>query len=69
MLARPAGLSENPRMYLVLLLIACYTMRWSANVLIGDVFVGNFESLWVFSAGLFSLFLAAWSLVHLAFLP
>lgn len=55
-------------MYLMLLLIACYTMRWSANVLIGDVFVGNFESLWVFSAGLLALFLAAWSFFHLALL-
>ena len=52
-------------MYIILFILACYLMRWSVNLLSGEVAVAPLETLSLFGIGMLMVPLAAWAGFHM----
>jgi hypothetical protein len=51
-------------MYFIFLVIACYTMRWSVNVLLGGAELEHTKAQLAFVMGILSAPVAVWTGLH-----
>lgn len=52
-------------MFIISFFVACYLMRWSVNLLSGNMVADQGESSFVFGVGIVTVPIAAWAGLHI----